>query len=221
LKAKSAGTIHDGSPYSQQLQQVFADNFKAGGGTITSQEAVQPTDTDMKPVLTRIRGQNPQVIVVWAIPPAASIVDKNYKELGLTIPLVHDSGASTWPYHDLAAGANEGAYVLAYKSMGPENLPDGDPIKPVALQLVRDAEAKYGKRYGGVEASGYDALLVAVNAIEKGGPDRGKIRDALENTRDFVGTTTIYNMSPTDHNGVNERDLVMVQIRDGKWVPVE
>ena len=111
--------------------------------------------------------------------------------------------------------------MLAYKSMGPENLPDSDPIKPVALQLVRDAEAKYGKRYGGVEASGYDALLVAINAIERGGADRGKVRDALENTRNFVGTTTVYNMSPTDHLGLDLSAFKMLEIKNGDWTEVQ
>ena len=41
LKVTSAATIHDGSPYAQQLQQVFADNFKSKcSGTITDQEAI-------------------------------------------------------------------------------------------------------------------------------------------------------------------------------------
>jgi len=60
LKAKKAATIHDGSVYAEQLQAVFAETFKKMGGTITSQEAVAPTDTDMRPVLTKIAtgGQN-------------------------------------------------------------------------------------------------------------------------------------------------------------------
>src|SRR5277367_1600528 len=44
LKLKTVVTIHDGSPYAQQLQQVFADNFTSMGGKVLSQEAVSPTD---------------------------------------------------------------------------------------------------------------------------------------------------------------------------------
>jgi branched-chain amino acid transport system substrate-binding protein len=54
VQATSAATIHDGSPYADGLQQVFADEFAAGGGTIVSQEAIQVGDTDFKPVLTDI-----------------------------------------------------------------------------------------------------------------------------------------------------------------------
>jgi branched-chain amino acid transport system substrate-binding protein len=57
--AKKAATCHDGSIYADQLQQVFADKFVALGGTITTQEAVAPTDTDMKPMLTKVASTQP------------------------------------------------------------------------------------------------------------------------------------------------------------------
>ncbi len=56
-KARTVVTIHDGSPYAQQLQQVMANNFTAMGGKVLSQEAVSPTDVDMHPVLTRIASE--------------------------------------------------------------------------------------------------------------------------------------------------------------------
>ena len=62
LKAQKIVTIHDGSPYAQQLAHVMADNFKKLGGTVLSQEAVAPTDVDMHPVLTRIATEKPDVI---------------------------------------------------------------------------------------------------------------------------------------------------------------
>jgi branched-chain amino acid transport system substrate-binding protein len=62
LKLKSAATIHDGSIYAKGLTEVFADNFKKLGGTITAQEAVNVGDKDMKPVLTRIASGKPDLI---------------------------------------------------------------------------------------------------------------------------------------------------------------
>ena len=62
LKVKTAATIHDGSAYAEALQQVFADEYKKLGGTITVQEAVSKGQTDMKPVLTAIAATKPDVI---------------------------------------------------------------------------------------------------------------------------------------------------------------
>ncbi|MCB0198358.1 MAG: branched-chain amino acid ABC transporter substrate-binding protein, partial [Anaerolineae bacterium] len=62
LGLTTAATIHDGSPYAEQLQQVFADTFAELGGTITAQEAVNVGDTDMRPVLTSIATASPEFL---------------------------------------------------------------------------------------------------------------------------------------------------------------
>ena len=49
------------------------------------------------------------------------------------------------------------------------------------------------------------------------GDDPAKIRDAIENTREFVGLSGIYNMSPDDHNGLNIKDVVLVKVQGGKF----
>jgi branched-chain amino acid transport system substrate-binding protein len=112
-------------------------------------------------------------------------------------------------------------YVVSVKSMVAAQLPDTDPVKPVALGYVRDYEAKYNKLAGGVDAMTYDALLLISRALERSGPDRAKLRDALESLQNVAGATGVFNLSPTDHNGLSDKDLVIVQIRDGKWVLVE
>ncbi|GIW09130.1 MAG: ABC transporter substrate-binding protein [Chloroflexi bacterium] len=190
------------------------------GVQLVAQEKFGAEDKDMKPQLTRAAAASPQVIVVWAIPPAASLVDKNYKELGLPIPLVHDHGTSSWTYHELSEGANEGMYIVTVKGMVASQLPDNDPVKPVATAYVRSYEERYKAKAGGIDAMAYDAMLVLSKAIEKAGPnpDRAKIRDALESLQGVVGATGVFNLSPQDHNGLSDKDLVVVQIRGGNWV---
>ena len=82
LGIKTAATIHDGSVYADQLQQVFADNFKKLGGTITSQEAVNPGDTDMKPVLTKIATQKPGFLYYPCFIAEAAHITRQSKEVG-------------------------------------------------------------------------------------------------------------------------------------------
>lgn len=47
------------------------------------------------------------------------------------------------------------------------------------------------------------------------------MRDALEQTKGYVGVSGVYNMSPTDHNGLGEDSMVMIQVKDGKFVPAK
>jgi len=62
-----------------------------------------------------------------------------------------------------------------------------------------------------------DGALLMFEALGKSGPDRAKIRDHLENRKGFVGADGIFNFSPTDHNGLDESSLAVIQIIDGKW----
>ena len=43
------------------------------------------------------------------------------------------------------------------------------------------------------------------------------MRDALESTKDVVGTHGVYNMSATDHAGVDQRARVLVRVENGDW----
>jgi branched-chain amino acid transport system substrate-binding protein len=61
LRARTAATIHDGSPYAEGLANVFAEQFQEAGGEITAQEAVQVGDRDMRPVLTSIGADAPDL----------------------------------------------------------------------------------------------------------------------------------------------------------------
>ena len=62
LKCKTLATIHDGSPYASQLAKVAANHFKELGGEVVAEEAVTPTDVDMRPVLTGIGTKKPCVL---------------------------------------------------------------------------------------------------------------------------------------------------------------
>ncbi len=46
---------------------------------------------------------------------------------------------------------------------------------------------------------------------------RSALRAAIENLKDFTGSEGVYNMSASDHNGVDARSQVMVKIENGTW----
>ncbi|HEV3177405.1 MAG TPA: branched-chain amino acid ABC transporter substrate-binding protein, partial [Stellaceae bacterium] len=54
LKANTIVAVHDGSPYAQGLAGATSDAFTKLGGKVLSTEAIQPTDVDMHPMLTRV-----------------------------------------------------------------------------------------------------------------------------------------------------------------------
>jgi len=59
-----------------------------------------------------------------------------------------------------------------------------------------------------------------VKAIETGGVDRDKVRDALEATKGWVGASGVFTMSAADHNGLGMDAFELVTVKDGKFVPL-
>ncbi len=193
LKVKTAATIHDGSPYAEQLQGVFAETFKKLGGTITAQEAISPTDTDMRPMLTKIAIGKPDIIYFPIFIAAGGHITRQAREVsGLekTILMSADGTFST----DFYKAAGERAIGMYHSS--PDKTAFGEKY---SKDFLPRHERKYGtKPIAPYHAHAYDAAMIIMAAIEKvakKAPDgtlhvgRQKLRDALFATKDFKGIT--------------------------------
>jgi len=194
----------------------FEKATQKAGLTVVANEKFGQKDVDMTPQLTRVKAANPQAVVVWSIPPSASIATKNYADLGLKAPLFQSHGVGNKRFIELAGPAANGVVFPAGKLLVAEQLPDGDAQKSVLLAYARDFEAKYGPRntFGG---HAWDAIRIVAQAMEKAGTDRAKLRAGIEGTRGFVGITGIFDFSATDHNGLDRRAASLIQIVDGEW----
>jgi branched-chain amino acid transport system substrate-binding protein len=194
----------------------FEKAAQKAGLTIAANEKFGQKDVDMTAQLTRIKAANPQAVVIWSIPPSASIATKNFADLGLRMPLFQSHGVGNKTYIQLAGPASNGVLFPAGKLLVAEQLPDGDPQKPVLLAYAKEFEAKHGQRntFGG---HAWDAVHLTVRAMEQGGTDRARVRAAFENIRNFVGITGVFDFSPQDHNGLDRRAAVMIEIVDGQW----
>src|SRR3984957_11285608 len=128
LKLKTVVTIHDGSPYAQQLQQVFADNFTALGGKVLSQEAVAPNDVDMHPVLTRIASEKPDLVYFPLFTAAAAQILRQAKETpGLEkTKLIGGSSLLSADFIE-AAGPSVVGFIIGYPDLSPDAMGKGYP----------------------------------------------------------------------------------------------
>jgi branched-chain amino acid transport system substrate-binding protein len=160
LGVTSAATIHDGSPYAESLQAVFAEVFQELGGTITAQEAVNVGDTDMKPVLTTIATGAPALIYFPIFEPEGNLIAAQSKEVaGLESTILMGADglfADTFP--EATGSAAVGMYLS-----GPY-VDVNDPDYGAFLQ-------KWADQIGGVPPSGfhahaYDGTNIILNAIE-------------------------------------------------------
>jgi branched-chain amino acid transport system substrate-binding protein len=192
------------------------------GFDMVADERFSTGDTDMSAQLTRVAQTDADAILVWAIPPEAAVVTRNYAELGIDIPMYQSHGVGNRAYIEVSGGAAEGIRFPAGKLLVADDLPDDDPQKEVLTQYAADYEAEFGDTPSTFGGHGWDGIMMAVEALGACGEDRVCIRDYLENDiRDFVGISGVFNMSPDDHMGLDTGALVMVRIENDDWVLAE
>jgi branched-chain amino acid transport system substrate-binding protein len=191
------------------------------GLTIVADESFNPKDTDMTAQLTKVASANPDAIVCWTIGPAGAIVAKNVKQLNIKTPLFQCHGLPDPKYVELAGPASEGNMMPSTKLMAWEQLPDSDPQKNVIKEFVHlyNDVNHFDKQFPINAHSGYawDAIYIVANAMKKAGTDPEKLREAIEQTKDYVGISGIYNLTSDDHNGLGPESMILVRIEDGKW----
>ncbi|MEW6573945.1 MAG: ABC transporter substrate-binding protein [Bacillota bacterium] len=201
--------------------QNFVAAAQASGINIVVKEKFEATDTDMTAQLAKVKASKAKATVVWAIPPAASIVTKNFRDLGINMPLIHTHGIGNKTFIELAGDAANGVIAPMGKLLVAEQLPDSDPQKDVLLEYIDAYQKEYNARPSTFGGHAHDAFNLAVEAIKHAGPDRAKIRDALEQITGFAGISGVFNLSPQDHNGLGEDSMVLIEIKEGKWQLLE
>ena len=199
LGVKTSATIHDGSVYAEQLQAVFAEEFKKLGGTITAQEAVSPTDTDMRPVLTKIATGKPEFIYYPIFIAAGGHITRQAKEVaGLEkTGLMSADGTFSPDFYKAAGDAAIGMY---------HSSPDFSAFAGGYKDFLAKHQKKYGEKpIAPFHAHAYDAAMMIFNAIEKTAVKDGdtlyigrqKLRDALYATKGMKGLTGNISCGPT------------------------
>ena len=192
------------------------------GITLVANETYGAKDTDMSPQLTKIKGTaGVQAVFVFGLGQGPAIVTKNYRQLGITLPLYHAHGVASEEFIKLAGPAAEGVRLPAAALLVANKLSDKDPQKAVALGYVRAFEGRWKTDVSTFGGHAFDGLMLAVDAIKRaGGTDKAKVRDAIEATKGFVGTGGVVNMSATDHLGLDLTAFRMLEIRNGDWTLV-
>jgi branched-chain amino acid transport system substrate-binding protein len=191
------------------------------GIQIIANEVYDKAATDLTAEVTKIKAADVQAIVNWSIEPAQSIVIKNARQIGMTVPIFQSHGFGNINYVKAAGAAAEGVIFPAGRLLVADVLSDKNPQKKLLESYKKDYEAKYKEDVSTFGGHAYDAMLILERGIKEGGTDREKVRTAIENIKGLVGTAGIFNMSPTDHNGLDLNAFEMLTVKDGKFAVLE
>ena len=193
------------------------------GITLVANETYGPKDTDMSPQLTKIRNTaGVQGVFIFGLGQGPAIATKNYKQLGITLPLYHAHGVASQEFIKLAGPAAEGVRLPASALLVADKLDAKDPQKAVVTNYTNAYQQRWKSDVSAFGGHAYDGLMIAVDAIKRAGStDKAKVRDAIEATKGYVGTGGIVNMSATDHMGLDLTAFRMLEIKNGDWALVQ
>ncbi len=163
LNARRIVTIHDGSPYSQQLTAVTAANFTKLGGAVLSQEAISATDVDMHPLLARIASESPSVVYFPVFLAAGAQIVRQTKEVpGLEKTVLVAGGGLMAPELLGAAGPAAVGLRIAAPDVSAATMGRGYP------DFLQQYKQAYGEApISGFHAEAYDAAELLMKAIAK------------------------------------------------------
>lgn len=191
--------------------QIYTDLFKKMGLGVVADETFADKDTDFSAQLTKIQQANPDVICVAGLYQESALIAKKAREMGMNQPIIGGNGFNSPAYIKQAGAAANGSLVAT-----PWN-PESDT--PKAKHFIEAFKAKYGHEPDQFAAQAYDAMYLMHDAAEKAGTttDRKKFRDTLAGIKGFEGATGKFEF---DDNRDPKMDLTVLQVKDGKWVPL-
>jgi len=189
------------------------------GITIAIAEVYDSNATDLTALLTKVNAAGVQAVVNWSIEPAQAIVAKNMKQLKMPQQLFQSHGFGNIKYVEAAGEAAEGIIFPCGRLIIAGELPNSNPQKKLLLKYAADYKANFKEDVSTFGGHAYDALTLLKAAIESAkSTDADSIVQALEGIRNFSGTAGIFNLSAEDHNGLQMDSIVMVTVRNGKFV---
>ncbi|NTV68721.1 MAG: ABC transporter substrate-binding protein [Azonexaceae bacterium] len=223
---KTVAFIGFADAYGEGWYKEFAKIAEARKLKIVASERYQRNDASVTGQVLKIMVTKPDAILVGGAGTPAALPQKTLKEKGYKGLIYQTHGVANNDFLRVGGKDVEGAFLPVGPMVVAAQLPNDNPVRKSALEYVTKYEAAHGK--GSVSSFGghaWDAGLLLQNAVpqalKKAKPGtvefRRALRDALEGTKDLPGAHGIFNLTPNDHQGFDQRARVMVTIENNTW----
>lgn len=223
---KTLGFIGFADGYGEGWAREMTKAAETAGIKVVASERYNRTDTSVTGQVVKLVAANPDAIMIAgsgtpAALPQTALAERNYKG-----KIYQSHGAANKEFVRVGGKAVEGAVLPVGPVVVAAQLPDSHPSKKIGVDYTRQYEDKYGagtvSSFGAHMLDAYKLFEAAVpTALKSGQPGtpafRQALRDAIETNREVVGAHGVFNMSPTNHYGHDDRARVLVRIDKGDW----
>ncbi|MBN9698314.1 MAG: ABC transporter substrate-binding protein [Zoogloea sp.] len=226
---KTVGFIGTSDPYGENWAKVFTESAGRKGIKVVASERFQRSDSSVTAQGLKVLMSKPDAVLIAApgtpaVLPQITLYDQGYRG-----KVYQTHGAALPEFLKLGGKKVEGTVLAASLMLVLDQISDSHPSKKIAIDYVNAYEKLNGSKPATFGGNVFDAGLLLKNAIPhaaaKGKPGtpafRAALRDALEQTKDMPATQGVYNMTPADHSGFDERGRELIVVKDGKWTLIQ
>ena len=202
-----------GVEYTTLLGGYFKSRFTDLGGNIVLEDSYDDKATDFSAQIAKVKAlpQQPDFYYIAAMPYNVGPVVKQFRDAGLTGPIVGGDGYDTPDILSVAGPAANGVWFSTHALMDSTGGTEG----------IKKFIAAYNKEYGhdpenAFAALGYDSVYLLADAIKRANStDAQAIKKALEETKNFPGITGSITLSTDSH--VPQKGVTLISIKDDKF----
>lgn len=225
---ETVGFIGFADSYGDSWWDEFSKAAAEGGPRIVAQERYQRTDASVTGQVLKLMAAKPDAILIAGAGTPTVLPQKTLLERGYAGPIYQTHGIGTLEFLQIGGKDVENTLFPTGPGVVARDLPDDNPVKPVALDFTERFENEYGPhtmtQFAG-DAWGAWMLLdsAATRALAAGDAEPGTpafrqaLRDALENTRDLTVPNGVLNIDGDNHQGFDARARVMGTIKEGRF----
>lgn len=223
---KKVGVVALATSFGEGYTKVLEKMAPARGIQVVAVERYNQTDTSVTAQTLRLLSAQPDAVYVMSSGTPGALPPIELSKRGFKGPVYQTQGVANADFLRVGGKSVEGGYMTVGPVLVAEQLPDSSVLKKPALEYVKRYEAANGAGSRSLfGASAWTAIMWIESAVPQalkkakpGTPEfRTALRDALESMKDVVTPEAVFTMSPTNHNGSDERSQVLVRIVDGAW----
>ena len=224
-KVKTVAFIGYNDPYGESWYKAMVPLLQKAGIQLVANERYNRQDTSVVGPIAKVMAPKPDAVFIAGVTAGAALPQMQLTDAGYKGRIYQTHGAASQDFIKIGGKKVEGAILAASLMLVLDEIPDSVPSKKVAMEYVSAYEKMYGSVPATFGANVYDAGLLLQRAVpeamKKAKPGtaafRAALRDALEATKELVATQGVYNMTPADHSGFDQRGRVLVTVKDGKF----
>ena len=227
---KTMGYIGFADAYGEGWLNEIKNSARTAGIKVVAEEKYNRNDTSVTGQVLKLVSANPDAILIGAAGTPGATPQKELVARGYKGKIYQTHGVANPDFLRVVGKDGNGTILPIGPMLVYEQLPDSNPLKKSAAEYITKYEAKYGKdsrsTFGGHAWDAYvlfsHALPTALKKAKPGTKEfRLALRDALEAEKEVIASHGVFTMTPTDHNGLDNRARTMIKIDNGKWVLVK